>query len=148
MTSPERQRTDKAVLAAQQLRVVVSRLRRRLREFAPGEDLSPSEVAVLTELGKHGPATASQLAAREGITGQSMGAKVSVLEQRGYLHRSSDPHDGRRLLLALTDAGRERYAGNRKAREEWLVEVLERLDDAELDTIVTALDLLDRIGRR
>jgi DNA-binding MarR family transcriptional regulator len=147
VTGTHEERTDKAVAAARQLRVVFSRLRRRLRELSSRDDLSPSELAVLTELGKRGPATASQLAAREGITGQSMGAKVSVLEQRGYLRRSADPEDGRRLLLDLTDAGRERYTGDRRAREEWLVEVLDQFDDAELDTLLAALDLLDRVAR-
>jgi DNA-binding MarR family transcriptional regulator len=148
VTPLDEPRTDKAILAAQQLRVVFSRLRRRLRELAPGDDLTPSELAVLTELGKFGPATASELARKEGMTGQSMGVKVGALEQRGYLRRSADPQDGRRRLLELTDAGRERYAGDRRAREEWFVGVLEQLDEAELDTIVAALDLLDRVGRR
>lgn len=140
-------RTTKAVLASRQLRVVFSRLRRRLREFAP-DDLSPSEVAVLTELGKRGAATASQLATREGITAQSMGAKVSALAQRGYLRRSADPDDGRRLLLDLTDAGREHFAGDTRAREQWFAGVLEQFDESELDTILAALDLLERIGHR
>lgn len=138
--------SQKAVRAAQQLRVVFSRLRRRLRELTPGDDLTPSQLAVLVELGKNGPATASQLAAREGMTGQSMSAKILALEALGYLERTTDPSDGRRLLLSLTDAGRARHAGDREAREEWLARLLQQCDESELDTLLAALELLDGIS--
>jgi DNA-binding MarR family transcriptional regulator len=47
------------------------------------------------------------LAARAGMTHQSMGELVSVLEQRGYVERRSDPSDGRVRLVVLTARGRD-----------------------------------------
>ena len=47
------------------------------------------------------------LAARAGMTHQSMGELVGTLERRGYLARRSDPSDGRATLVLLTDRGRE-----------------------------------------
>ena len=46
------------------------------------------------------------LAARAGMTHQSMGELVSALEQRGYVERRSDPADGRVRLVVLTEKGR------------------------------------------
>jgi DNA-binding MarR family transcriptional regulator len=46
------------------------------------------------------------LAARAGMTHQSMGELVGVLEQRGYVERLSDPSDRRARLVALTPRGR------------------------------------------
>ena len=46
------------------------------------------------------------LAARAGMTHQSMGELVSALEERGYVERRSDPSDGRVRLVVLTEKGR------------------------------------------
>jgi DNA-binding MarR family transcriptional regulator len=47
------------------------------------------------------------LAARAGMTHQSMGELVSALEQRGYLERRSDPSDRRVRLVVMTEKGRD-----------------------------------------
>jgi DNA-binding MarR family transcriptional regulator len=46
------------------------------------------------------------LAARAGMTHQSMGELVGLLEQRGYVERRPDPSDGRVRLVLLTEKGR------------------------------------------
>jgi DNA-binding MarR family transcriptional regulator len=46
------------------------------------------------------------LAARAGMTHQSMGELVRTLELRGYVERRADPSDGRARLVALTPKGR------------------------------------------
>jgi DNA-binding MarR family transcriptional regulator len=46
------------------------------------------------------------LAARTGLTHQSMGEVVAELERRGYVERVADPADGRARLVRLTDEGR------------------------------------------
>ena len=45
------------------------------------------------------------LAARAGMTHQSMGEVVDALRERGYLERRPDPSDGRARLVCLTDEG-------------------------------------------
>jgi DNA-binding MarR family transcriptional regulator len=141
--------TDTATRAAREIRVVFSRLRRRLREVASVGDLSPSQVSVLSRLDKNGPATCSGLAAAEGIRPQSMAATLNVLDQHGLIHRDPDPDDGRRQLVSLGPAGRERLEGDRQAREEWLVRTLrDGYTEAERRTIVDALALLDRLTQQ
>jgi DNA-binding MarR family transcriptional regulator len=48
----------------------------------------------------------TELAARAGVTHQSMSELVAVLEHRGYLERRPDPRDGRARLVCLTASGR------------------------------------------
>src|SRR5947208_2426434 len=105
--------------AARAIRVVVGRLRRRMREVAAGE-LTPSQASVLARLAKGEAASAADLAALEGVRPQSIASILTALEQAGLIARSPDPQDGRRAIVALTEAGRAEDRGNREARQEWL----------------------------
>jgi predicted transcriptional regulator len=49
----------------------------------------------------------TDLAARAGMTHQSMGELVTALERRGYLERRADLTDGRARLVRLTPRGRQ-----------------------------------------
>jgi DNA-binding MarR family transcriptional regulator len=79
------------------------------------------------------------LAARAGMTHQSMGELVRTLERRGYLERRSDPSDGRATLVLLTRRGRE--AVRRAVAEIAEIEAawLERFRRAGLDTDLRTL---------
>ena len=138
--------TESAVRAARDLRVVFSRLRRRLREVT-GQDLTPSQTAVLSRLGKDGAASASALAVAEGVRPQSMATTLAALDQHGLIQRHPDPEDGRRQLVTLTTAGRARVDGDRQARGEWLARALQdRYTEDERHTIIEAFALLERIA--
>jgi DNA-binding MarR family transcriptional regulator len=68
--------------------------------------LTPAHQAVFENLDPGGTRL-TELAARAGITRQSMSELVSVLEQRGYLERRPDPSDGRARIVRLTPTGRK-----------------------------------------
>ncbi|MET7893316.1 MarR family winged helix-turn-helix transcriptional regulator [Streptomyces mirabilis] len=141
-----------AARAARDLRVAFNRLRRRIRQVAETEgeaqDLTPSQVSALTLVSKSGAATASGLAASEGVRPQSMAATLAALDQYGLIERNPDPGDGRRQLVTLTDAGRERIEGTRQARAEWLARAFEdRCTEAERQTVIEAMAVLDRLTR-
>jgi DNA-binding MarR family transcriptional regulator len=141
--------SDSAARSARDLRVVLSRLRRRIREVATDEDLTPSQESALTLVGKHGAATASALASAEGVRPQSMAATLAALDQHGLIRRSPDPEDGRRQLVTLTEAGRARIEDNRQVREEWLARAFEdRYTETERRTILDALTLLERLSEQ
>ena len=140
---------ESAAAAARDLRVVFSRLRRRLRDVAVGGDLTPSQTAVLTRLWKEGASSASVLAGAERVRPQSMATIVAALDRRGLIERTPDPEDGRRQVVSLTEVGRERAESDRQVREEWLARAMqERYSERERRVILDALSLLERLTER
>lgn len=74
-------------------------------EQAGYRDLSAAHHPVFENIDRHGTRL-TDLAARAGMTHQSMSELVAVLERRGYLERRPDPTDGRARLVCLTAEGR------------------------------------------
>ncbi|AMM21720.1 hypothetical protein AX769_18150 [Frondihabitans sp. PAMC 28766] len=131
---------------ATDLRVLVSRLQRRLRELATPADLSPSQTSILSRLLTSGPATVSDLARAEGVRPQSLGATIAVLEAQGYVTGHPDPNDGRRTILTLTDDARATFLANRTAKTDWLTRQLdERLGADELRRAADGIRLVWRL---
>jgi DNA-binding MarR family transcriptional regulator len=136
----------RASTLAQDLRALLGKLKRRLREQAHVGDLTPSQVSVLLRLEKDGPATASNLARAEGMRPQSVAPVIAALESAGLVSGAPDPADGRQTLLSLTDACRKWAAAGRAARQDWLTRTLQaRLSPQEQDELARAVELLKRL---
>src|SRR6202451_556005 len=108
---------DHAAAMASELRVLLGKLKRRLREHANTGDLSLSQMAVLGYLDRAGPSTVAALARAEGVRPQSMGATVAALEEAGFVSGAPHPADGRQIVLSLTAAAGEWIRASRAARE-------------------------------
>lgn len=131
---------------AQDLRSLVGKLKRRLREQTQVGDLTPSQVSVLLRLERDGPATASSLARAEGMRPQSIGPVIASLENAGWVHGTPDPVDGRQTILSLTDACRQWVEEGRAARQDWLARTLQaRLSAQDQDQLAKALELMKRL---
>jgi DNA-binding MarR family transcriptional regulator len=132
---------------AGELRVLISQLKRRLREQTHLGDYTWSQAAVLIRLESDGPATVSALARAEGVRQQSMGTTVAALEAAGLVKGSPDPTDGRQTILSLTDTCREIVKTNRAAKDDWLFRAIEtKLSSAEQEKLAVALELLKRLA--
>jgi len=131
---------------AQDLRALLGKLKRRLRDQAHVGDLTPSQVSVLLRLEKDGAATASTLARAEGMRPQSIAPVIAALESAGLVSGAPDPADGRQTLLSLTDACRKWVDEGRAARQDWLTRMLQaRLSPQEQDEVGKAVELLKRL---
>jgi DNA-binding MarR family transcriptional regulator len=138
--------SESSVVAARELRAMFSRLRRRLKELATADDLTPSETAVLIRLVKDGPVSTSQLAGAERVRPQSMATTLSGLDRHGLTERKPDPDDGRRQLITLTPRGRRHAESDRRVRDEWMVQAMQgRYTERERQVIIEALSLLQRL---
>ena len=130
------------------LRVSMGLLLRRLRQVGVPGELTVPETSALARLDRNGPATSSELARVEQISPQSMGATLSALEARGLLTRDPDARDGRRILLSVTDAGRQLLRDKRDARTEHLARALAAgFTREELEQLMTAAPLLERLAQ-
>lgn len=138
--------SNEAAAAARELRLLIGRLRRRVKEVADTYELTPSQLSVTSRLDRDGPATASALAAAERVRPQSMAATLAALDERGWLERRPDPTDGRKQLVSLNDTARAHLHDSRQVRDEWLGRALQdRYTEAERATITEALTLLARL---
>ncbi|MCX4781977.1 MarR family transcriptional regulator [Streptomyces sp. NBC_01264] len=127
----------------------IGALLRRVRQAPVEGGLTMPERAALSQLERTGPTTSSALARLEQITAQAMGATLGGLQSRGLVERSADPKDGRRILLALTDAGRQALADKRGARSEQIARVLaDHFTPREREQLAAAAPLLDRLAQR
>lgn len=130
------------------LRVSVGMLLRRLRQVRPDDDLSLPESSALARLDRTGPATPGALAKVEQISPQSMGTTLAALESRGLVERHSDPADGRRVVLSVTDAGLKLLRNKRGARTEQLAKALSAgFTQDELRQLAVAAPLLERLAQ-
>ncbi|GAA5195486.1 MarR family transcriptional regulator [Rugosimonospora acidiphila] len=138
------------VVRAQQLRVAVGRVSRRLRQIytsTPGAGPSFTEVAVLVRLEREGPAAPSELAARERVTSQAIAAVIRELEGRGLISRSPDPVDGRKTVIAITEAGRALLRDREQVVMGGLIRALgDSYSQAELRRLDAAIPLLNRLA--
>jgi DNA-binding MarR family transcriptional regulator len=82
---------------------LVSNLHARLAEEGYSE-ITPSHGLVFQYMGENG-SRITELAARAGMTKQSMSALVYQLEEFGYLKRKYDPQDARAVIFVLTTKG-------------------------------------------
>lgn len=136
-----------AAALAGDIRAIVARLKRRLREQGAVGDYTPSQIAVLLRLERDGPATVSSLARAEGMRPQSMGTTIAPLEAAGLVAGSPDPDDGRQTLLALTEPCRTYLRESRAARQDWLCRTIQaRLTQAEQVELAAAVKLLERLA--
>lgn len=143
---PDDREAAYAAALAQELRALLGKLKRRLREQGTIGDLTPSQVSVLLRLERDGPATASSLARAEGMRPQSIGPVIAALEAAGFISGAPHPTDGRQTILSMTEACRKWAQEGRAARQDWLSRTIQaRFSAREQKEITAAVALLKRL---
>ena len=102
----------------------------------------PRHAAALEEL-RDGPLTVGELAERLGLSLPTVGV-LADLDRAGYVERHPDPADRRRTIAPIATA-------NALLITQWLdgaaspiARVLDKLDEAEQQTFLKAMSLLER----
>jgi DNA-binding MarR family transcriptional regulator len=128
------------------LRIAVMRLSRRMRQERDEASPSPTQLATLATLERQGPLPLRELAALERVQPPSVTRTVAALVAAGLAVRTRHPGDGRQALVAVTAEGRARLAAERRRRDEWLAARLRLLPDDDLDALLRALPVLERLA--
>jgi len=138
-----------ATQVANELRIVLGRIVRRLRQGHEAGELSLSELSVLARLERHCSSPAGVLAEQERISPQAMTVILAVLEDRGLAARDADARDGRRVSMSVTTAGKGLLAGRRSRNAQRMAQALdEELTQAERQELLAAIPLLERLANR
>ena len=115
-----------------------------MRQEADG-GLSPSLVAAMATLERHGPLTPSRLAEIERIQRPTATRIVANLEQNGFALRESDALDRRSFRVRLSLEGARVLKRLRSRKNAYLAKRLRTLDEEELATLERATEILERI---
>jgi DNA-binding MarR family transcriptional regulator len=139
--------TRRAREAANRLRVAIGAFKLRIREATAAGELSIPQLTALSRLDRLGPTTTAELARREQISPQAMGATIASLEGLGLVARSADAADGRRSILNLTPDGLAAVRSGRNARVDMITAVLEKsFSGAEIEVLAAAAPLIERLA--
>ena len=131
------------------LRPAAGNLYRKLKQSPVQGEATLAETSTLGRLERNGPATSSDLARADRISPQSMGVTVAALEERGLIERSRDPLDGRRVVLSITEAGRQVVNDKRGARTALMAAALrDGFTEADLRLLLAAAPLIQRLAEK
>jgi DNA-binding MarR family transcriptional regulator len=150
MSLPGTQSASHDVLAgeARDLRMATFRLARRLRAHRAVDSMSDGQFSVLATLKTHGPHTLGELAERERVSAPSMNRTVNCLEESGWLTRTPDEADRRKVIIDLTEDGRAIVEETVRRRDAWLETVLADLSDDERATLAAAAAIMREAAAR
>lgn len=143
--APAAPRTDSELASV--LRLAVMRLGRRLRRERSDDSLTPSQLAVLGTLERHGALTPRELAEHEKIQPPSMTRILANLQALGLVERATRPADRRQVLVSLTPAAQQMVLEDRRRRDAWLARQLRELTPDERQTLRVTAEILGRLAR-
>lgn len=132
---------------AAHLRIAIVRTARRLRQEAAAETsgLTPTSVAALATIERHGPLTPSEIAEIERVKRPTITRTLGCLEREGLIDRATDPQDGRSSLISVNGAGRERLRRLRGRKNAYLARRMRDLTGDEVETLERAAEILERM---
>ncbi|NDV21416.1 winged helix-turn-helix transcriptional regulator [Desulfovibrio sp. JC022] len=80
---------------------------RKIFDFGVGVKLYPSEIHTLSAVDQLGGCGVTELARESGVTKGATSQLVSKLVKKGLLLKESDPENGSKVILRLTELGKE-----------------------------------------
>ena len=133
---------------ANELRLSIHRLTRRLRQQHPDHDLTLTQISALAIIWREGPITAGELAQREQVRPPSITRVVDGLEAALMVVRKDNPSDGRQVLVEITQDGVTRMESYVEAREAWLAQQLRELPVKDQEILHRAAVILNDLAGR
>jgi len=117
---------------------------RHVRDPESGALLSAHQVSILDHLSATDAIQLSALAEHMGVTASTMSLAVDRLESGGYVRRSRDKTDKRRLNLLLTQKGLKIREAHSVLDVDKVTKLLGRLRVPEREAAIAGLALLAR----
>lgn len=117
--------TEEAAQLAAELRVVLTRLLKKMRSQSPTHArLSLTERSIIKLLDKHKALLPSEMAKIEKVTTQSMSQILNKLSGLGYIVRQPQETDRRKVMISLSEQGAALLDTTRNEVEEWLAKAI------------------------
>ena len=142
MSKPE---LDERVRAVRRFSRFYTRKIGVLREGLLGSPLSLTEGRVLYELAQRDPVTASDIAGELALDAGYLSRILGGFDKRGLIQKRTSDRDGRQIILALTDRGREMFAAINTRSHDEIAGMLRQLSGIEQTQLVAALETVERL---
>ena len=101
--------------------------------------LSMTHFQVLAHLDRHGPMPMGGLAEHLGVSLPNATGIVSRMEERGVVERAHDDDDRRRVIVRMTDAGRDVMQELGDLRRHHLTSLIEALPPESQENLLRAI---------
>ncbi len=137
--------TADPLAVANQLRPVLLRLARELRQETEGLGVTSRQVTLLWLIRGRAGVSLRELAAEERISAPALSGHVDRLVRAGLVERVRDGGDRRRVGLELTEEGARLLKRVRARRTGWLADRLRGLEPEDVAAIDAALEPLGRL---
>ena len=117
--------TEEAAQLAAELRIVLTRLLKKMRSQSPTHArLSLTERSIIKLLDKHKALLPSEMTKIEKVTTQSMSQILNKLSGLGYIVRQPQETDRRKVMISLSEEGAALLDTTRNEVEEWLAKAM------------------------
>lgn len=101
--------------------------------------LQPAAFHIIRWLYSYGPTSAAVLAESTAMDRSSVSRLVKQLESLGYVKKDASPDDGRRILLSLTEVGKQKTISALKEKESVFYERISNWNNADLHEFIKML---------
>ncbi|MBR8840041.1 MAG: MarR family transcriptional regulator [Stigonema ocellatum SAG 48.90 = DSM 106950] len=107
--------------------------------------LSVPQFRTLAFLDRNPGASLSELAEHLGVTRATASATIERLVQRNFVHRNNDPEERRRIVLNLSEPGRQHLEQAREQTRGQIAHLLNQLTEGQILQIEEGLTLLKQV---
>ena len=136
-----------ADVVADRLHSAAIHLLRRVRKQDTATGEGPARLSALSVLVFAGPMTLGQLAVAEQVKPPTMSRIVAGLERSQLSEIAADPADARRIRIHATPLGTRLLHEARRRRVAALTAQISNLPPSDLDNLLQAADLIDRLNQ-
>lgn len=141
--TPEPDRMAQEIMRA--LRRITRSMDISSRKLIAAHGLSIPQLLCLQHLREFGPLTSGALAKTMALSPPTVTGILDRLEMRGLVHRERRPEDKRRVLVALTQTGRNLAEDTPSSLEDQLAQALAELTEEKSAAIRDAVADLERM---
>jgi len=112
------------------------------------EKISHQMVRILQLVDKQEGTGINEISSHIGVSHNTASEHAKRIIEKGYLVKGRDPLDERKVILCITDLGKEVLHRNTSLDEDKLEQVLNQLDDDEKNLIEQALKILSERAKQ
>ncbi len=131
--------TDNVIIS---LRKIIRAIDMNSKKLVKRVGLTGPQLVLLNEIARSGENTAGEIARAVSLSQATVTGILERLEKRGLLVRQRSQRDKRRIMVSITDAGRQILATGPPMMQEAFVERFSNLQEWEQTMILSALQRL------